>query len=286
MSARASAIRIVTDTTACLPADFARRHNVEIVPQVIRFGEDSYLEEVELSYADFIQRLRTSAGLPSTAAPLPGDFVRAYERQTAAAQTVLSIHPSTEVSGTVRSAMTAKAEAFPQADIRILDTRTVAGNLASLVIAATEWAEAGTGADEIMSRLEAMIPRGRTFFLVATLEYLQKGGRIGGASALLGGALQIRPILQLVDGRVEVLEKVRTRARALERLKELVVQECPRGADGRLSVMHADDAAEAEALAAALQAALGLPDVPLYGLGSAITTHGGPGTLAVGFFVG
>jgi len=285
MRSHKSAVRIVTDTTSCLPADFARGHQIEVVAQVIRFGEESFLEEVELSYEDFIRRLRASAGLPSTAAPLPGDFVRAYERQTAAAETILSIHPSSEVSGTVRSAMTAKAEAFPQADIRILDTRTVAGNLASLVIAATEWAEAGVGADEIMGRLEAMIPRSRTYFLVATLEYLQKGGRIGGASALIGGALQIKPILQIADGRVEVLEKVRTHARALERVKYLVTQECPRGAEGRLSVMHADSAQAAQALAGELQTALGLPVVPIYGAGSAITTHAGPGTLAVGYFV-
>ncbi len=285
MPSHESAIRIVTDTTACLPAEFARRHQIEVVPQVIRFGEESYLEEVELSYAAFIDRLRTSAALPSTAAPLPGDFVRAYERQTKAAQTVLSIHPSAEVSGTVRSALTAKAEAFPQADVRILDTRTVAGDLASMVMAACEWAEAGVSADEIMARLEAMIPRSRTYFLVATLEYLQKGGRIGGASALIGGALQIKPILQLADGRVDVLEKVRTHARALERLKVLVIHECPHGAQARLSVMHADNEPAARALAGELQAALALPGVPIYGVGAAITTHAGPGTLAVGYFV-
>ena len=284
MAPVAGSIRIVTDTTSCLPPEYAAAHAVEVVPQVVRFGQESYLEEVELSYLEFIRRLRVSSELPSTAAPLPGDFVKAYARQTAAAQTVLSIHPSTEVSGTVRSALTAKEDSFPDADIRILDTRTVAGNLASMVKAAVEWAEAGVSADEIVSRLRAMIARGRIYFLVATLEYLQKGGRIGGASALLGSALQIKPILHFVDGRVEPFEKVRSHARALVRLKEVVVQECPRTAEARLSVMHADVPEEADALVADLRGRLGIDSIPVYGVGSAITTHAGPGTLAVGFF--
>lgn len=277
-------IRIVTDTTSCLPSEFAAQHHIEIVPQVIRFGQETFLEDVEIAYDEFVQRLRSSGTLPSTAAPLVRDFVEAYRRQLECADTILSIHPSTEVSGTVRSALTAKAEAFPEADIRVVDTRTVGGTLAGMVMAAAEWAEAGVRADAVMERMLAMIPRARTYFLVATLEYLQKGGRIGGASALLGTALQIKPLLTLQDGRVEVLEKVRTHHRALERLKALVAEQCPRGRESRLSVMHAAAPQAAEDLANDLRQSLGLGEVPVYTLGSAITTHGGPGTLAVGFF--
>ena len=277
-------VSIVTDTTACLPMEFARRHSVEIVPQVIRFGSESFLEEVDITYAQFVTRLRSSTVLPSTAAPFVGDFVKAYERQLARSRAILSLHPSEQVSGTVRSALTARDTAFPGADIRVIDTRTVAGNLASMVLAAVEWAEAGIGADEILRRIQSWIPRGRTYFVVATLEYLQKGGRIGGASALIGGALQIKPLLQIKGGRVEVLEKVRTHHRALERLKELVRAECPRSPEAHLSVMQADEEAGAAQLAGELKAALGLADVAIYPAGPAITTHAGPGTLAVGFF--
>ncbi|HLF24885.1 MAG TPA: DegV family protein [Anaerolineae bacterium] len=285
MPPTSAAVRIVTDTTAVLPADYASAHLIEVAPQVVLFGEESFLEDVEISYADFIRRLKTAAQLPKTAAPPPGEMVKAYARQLAQARTILSIHPSVEVSGTVRSAFTAKEESFPDADIRILDTRTVAGNLATLVILAAEWAEAGVSADEILRRLQALIPRGRTYFLVATLEYLQKGGRIGGASALIGSALQIKPILQLKDGRVEALEKVRTQHRALERLKELVVEQCPRSPEAHLCVMHADDLDEAQRLAGDLKSLLGLSHIPICSLGASITTHAGPGTLAVGFFV-
>lgn len=279
-----SRVRIVTDTTAALPPEYVAAHPVEVVPQVVLFGEDSFLENVELSYADFIRRLKSSPQLPTTAAPPPGELIRAYTRQLAAADTVISIHPSAEVSGTVRSAMTAKADSFADADIRIIDTRTIAANLATLVRLAVEWAESGLSADAIVERLQALIPRGQTYFLVATLEYLQKGGRIGGATALIGGALQIKPILQIKDGRVEPLEKVRTRHRAFDRLKELVTALCPRTSEARLSVMHADDLAEAQRLARDLQSLLDIDTLPIYNLGASITTHAGPGTLGVGFF--
>ena len=284
MAGTSSRIRIVTDTTAVLPREYLEAHHVENVPQMILFGEESFQEEYELSYADFIRRLRSFDGLPKTAAPLPGLLVEAYRRQLAEADTILSIHPSTDVSGTVRSAQTAKEESFPDADIRILDTRTIAGNLASMVMAAVEWAESGVQADQIMRRLQDMIPRGRVYFLVSTLEYLRKGGRIGGASALVGSVLQIKPILQLQDGHVEPLEKIRTHNHALERLKEMVIEQCPRSPEARLSVMNADEVEAAQRLARVFEAGLGLEHVPVYNMGASITTHGGPGILAVGFF--
>lgn len=280
------AVRIVTDTTASLLPEQVAAHQLEVVPQVIIFGEESFLESVELSTEEFIRRLKSSPELPKTAAPPPGEFVKAYERQLARAQTVISIHPSADVSGTVRSAQTAKEDAFPEADIRIIDTRTVGGCLGAMALVAAEWAESGVGPDEIVRRVEAMIPRARTYFLIRTLEYLQKGGRIGGAAALMGSVLQIKPILEIRGGRVEVLEKVRSQQRARERLMELVAEQCPRSGEGRLCVMHADAITDGLQLVADLRSTLGLESVPpLLDVGAAITTHGGPGILGVGFFV-
>lgn len=280
-----SRVRIVTDTMATLPADYVAAHPVQVVAQIINFGEESFLEETNLTYAEFLRRLKSSAQLPKTAAPPPGEFVSAYRTQLASAETILSIHPSAEVSGTVRSAMTAKNTEFAGADIRIVDTRTLGANLAVLVMLAEEWAEGGVDADEIVRRLDAMIPRGRIYFLVPTLEYLHKGGRIGGASSLIGSMLQIKPLLQIKDGQVQVLERVRTHSHAFERLEELVVEQCPRSETAHLSVMHADDPITARRLLSDLKTALGIPDIPIYGVGAAITTHGGPGTIGVGFFV-
>lgn len=278
-------IRIVTDTTAMLPLDYAREHHIEVVPQIIVFGQETFFEEVTLSFDEFLRRLKTSPQLPKTAAPQTGDMIAAYQRQLEYADTILSIHPSAQVSGTVRSATTAKETELAGADIRIIDSLSVSGNLAHLVMAAAEWVESGVSADEIVNHINAMIPRGRLYFLVATLEYLQKGGRIGGASALLGTALQIKPILELKNGRVEALERVRTHTRAVERLKELVVSQCPRDPAARLCVVHTDAADLAEHLARDLESALGIRDIPIYYCGAAITTHTGPGTLGVGFFV-
>ncbi len=282
--ALSSSVRIVTDTVASLLPEYLAAHPIPVVPQIVNFGEESLLENVQLTYPEFIRRLKSSAQLPKTAAPPPGEFIKVYESLLREAKTIISIHPSTDVSGTVRSALTAKETSFPNADIRILDTRQVGSNLAAMVMDAAEWAGQGVSADEIMSRLQAMVPRGRTFFVLSTLEYLQKGGRIGGAAGLIGTALQIKPILELRDGRVEPLEKIRTHNHALERLEELVVKSCPRAPQAHLAIMQADDLDTAQRLATRLQAALGLDRIPIYALSASITTHAGPGAVGAGFF--
>jgi DegV family protein with EDD domain len=279
-----SSVRILTDTTSCLPADYIEAHQLEVIPQVIIFGQESYLEDFELSYPDFLQRLKIAKELPKTAAPPIGEAVKSLEKTLSEAETVICIHPSTEVSGTVRSVQTAKEESFPNADIRIIDTRVIGGNLAEMVKVAVHWAEAGVEADEIERRIIAMIPRAITYFLVDTLEYLHRGGRIGGASSLLGSALQIKPILHVVDGRVEAFEKVRTRHRAMDRLIELVMADYSTPEDAHLCVIHADAPDRAMNLIATFRQNLGIEEIPLYPVGAAITTHAGPGTLGVAFF--
>lgn len=276
-------VKIITDTTSCLSPEFSRQHDIPVIPQVINFGDESFLEGVNLSIGDFMQRLRTSPELPKTAAPPVELFVKEFERLVPLGETILCIHPSSEVSGTVRSAQVA-AQEFPNADIRILDTRLVASPLGTLVEKAAGWEEEGLGADMIDTRLREMMGRGRIYFLVATLEYLAKGGRIGGAAALVGSVLQIKPLLTMCDGRIDVLEKERTHRRALERLQELVVTHVA-AYNGYVSVLHAGIPEQGKALADSLKSRLGLADVPIYNMPPAIVTHGGPGILGIGFFV-
>lgn len=276
-------IKIVTDTTAVLSREYCRQHDIEVVPQIIRFGEETFLEGVELDEPTFLQRLKSSAQLPATAAPAPGSFDNTYRQAAEKGQAILSIHPSTDVSGTVASASVAR-KLYANADIRVIDMRTVAGCLGEAVKLAVEWRDAGRSIDQIEADLKKLIPRSRTYFLVATLEYLRRNGRIGGASSLIGSVLQIKPILQISSGRVEPLDKVRTHQKALERLKELILTECPRTPEAHLSVMHADAVEDANRLRADLSVTLNIQDIPLYSVGPAITTHAGPGTLAVGFF--
>lgn len=275
--------RIVTDTTSGLAFETTRQLGIPMISQIINFGEESYREGIDMDYATFMARLQSGRELPKTAAPYPGDFIEAFRELTATGESIVCIHPSTDVSGTVRSAQTAK-EAFPDADIRIIDTRTIAGPLAAMVLEAHALASAGASADEVEARVREMIPRARIYFLVDTLEYLRRGGRIGGAAALVGTILQVKPILTFRDGRVDQFEKERTKRRALARIIELVINESARGADAHLTVMHTGAEADAQTLAAELKTALGTEDVLLMSLVPAIVTHAGPGALAVGFF--
>ena len=187
------------------------------------------------------------------------------------------------MSGTVRSANVA-AQDFPNADIRVIDTRCIAGLLGEMVLLAAQWAREGVDADTIVARVQDLMARQRTYFVVDTLEYLHKGGRIGGAKALLGGVLNVKPILTLQDGRVEPLEQQRTSRRARARLRELVLEQCPRTPEAHLCAMHAGAEAEAQSLAADLAAAIGVPEIPIYKVPPAIVVHAGPGVLVAGFF--
>ena len=276
-------VKIITDTTSCLPDELAKKYNIPIIPQIINFGEDSYYEGVQMDNAAFMARLRSSTELPKTAAPPPELFVKEFERLVPLGESILCIHPSSEVSGTVRSAIVA-ARDFPQADIRVIDTRCLASPMATMVELAAVWAQSGLDADTIEYRLRQMIPCVHIYFLVATLEYLAKGGRIGGAASLLGSVLQIKPILTLSDGKVGQYERERTHKRALARLIEIVLEGYPRHGDGYLSVLHAGVPEQGQALAADLGGKLNINNVPIYDVPPAIVTHGGPGVLGVGFF--
>jgi len=275
--------RIVTDTTSGLDLATTRRLGIPMIPQIIVFGEESYREGVDIDHATFMTKLRAGRELPKTAAPFPGDFMAVFKELTREGESIICIHPSTEVSGTVRSAQTA-AESFPGADIRVIDTRTIAGPLAAMVLEADRAARAGATADQVEALVRAMIPRARIYFLVDTLEYLRRGGRIGGAAALVGSILQVKPILTFTEGKVDQFEKERTKKRALARLKELVLAEADRGGRAHVTVMHTAVPEEAAALADELRAALNAPDLMIMDLVPAIVTHAGPGALAVGFF--
>lgn len=276
-------VKIVADTLACLTPDVIERYKIPVIPQVINFGTDSYLEGVEMDSQSFMERLRTSKELPKTAAPPVELFIKTFEELVPLGEPILCIHPSTEVSGTVRSAITAAAE-FPGADIRIIDTRLIGSPIGTLVQLAAQWAAEELDADRIEQRVHEMMRRAKIYFLVATLEYLQRGGRIGGAQALLGSLLQIKPILTFVDGRVDQFEKERTHRQALMRLKELVKTQYP-PKDGYLSIMHAGVPDQGSDLARQLESELGITGVPVVNVPPAIATHGGPGVLAVAFFV-
>jgi DegV family protein with EDD domain len=277
-------VKIVADTTSGLPREMMKSLNIPLIPQIVIFGEESYRDDTEMDTAAFLAKLKASLELPKTAAPPPAMYSPIFTEAGLKGECVIVIAPSAKVSGTVRAAEVA-AQDFPGVDVRVVDSLTVAGNLASLVLLADEWAKSGVDADTIVHRLDEWIGRGRIYFLVNTLEYLQKGGRIGGAKALIGKMLQVKPILCVSHGQVEPFEQQRTKKRALARLFEIVEDQCPASPESHLCVMQADAMPEAEKLVAELKSRLKLTFIPIYELPPAIVVHGGPGVLAVGFFV-
>ncbi len=275
---------IVADTTCGLPRELLKERGIPLIPQDVIFGNESFHDDSELDTATFLKKLKASAALPKTAAPEPPLYHPIFEQAQENDESVVVVAPTSKASGTYRSAQTA-AQDFPQAAIRVVDTYTIAGNLGSLVLMADRWAKAGANADEIVRRLAEMTPRGRIYFLVDTLEYLQKGGRIGGAKALVGELLQVKPILTIRDGQVEAFEQQRTKKRALARLIEIVEEQCPKTDEAYLCVMQAEALDEACNLATRFQSRMRCGEVPIYELPPAIVVHAGPGALAVGFFV-
>lgn len=275
---------IIADTTCSLPRDLLKARGIPLIPQIVMFGEYSYHDDNEIDTATFLQKLKTFTSLPKTAAPEPTLYYQYLDEARKKRESVIVVAPSGKVSGTVRSAEIA-AQEFPGVDVRVVDTQTVSCNLGSLVLVADDMAKTGKSADEIVAKLNDMIPRGRIYFLVHTLEYLAKGGRIGGAKKLLAELLEIKPILTIRAGQVEPFEQQRTHKRALARLEEVVHEQCPKSPEARLAVMQVEAETEAGLMATSLQSWWGSGDVPIYELPPAIVTHGGPKTMGVGFFI-
>ena len=275
---------IVADTTCGLPHELLEKRGIPLIPQVVMFGEESYHDDKDFDTAVFLQKLKASATLPKTAAPEPSLYFPIFEEAKKRGESVVVVAPTSKASGTVRSAQTA-AQEFSGLDVRVVDTLTISCNLASLVLVADDMAKAGASADEIVAKLNDMIPRGRLYFLVDTLEYLAKGGRIGGAKKLLAELLEIKPILQVKDGQVESFEQQRTKKRALARLVEVTEEQCKGGDDAHLCVLQVEAEKEAEALVQELKSKVPVSDIPIYELPPAIVVHAGPKAMGVGFFI-
>ncbi len=276
-------IKIVADTTSTIPPAQAEELGIYYLPQIIIFGENSYRDDNELTSSEFLTKLRSSAVLPKTAAPPPALYLPIFRELIDNGHTIIVICPSQKVSGTYRSATEAALE-FPDADIRVVDTQTIGPALGTLVLKALELAHEGKTAEYIVNQLEALGKKAKIYFYVDTLEYLHKGGRIGGATALLGSLLQVKPILLFKDGQVNPFEKQRTKKKALDRIVELVLQECPPVAESNLAILEADAMDDAVALRNQFQSKLNINAIRIADLPPAIIVHAGPGVVAASFF--
>jgi len=282
-----SRIALVTDSSAYMPSELVRKSGVHVIPLYIHSGGKTYRDGVDIDATAFYKRLTPLPALPTTSQPSAGDFMELYRHLSAEADAIVSIHISSELSGTMNSAITAQqqllAEMANPPEIYVIDSRTTADGLALLVSAAARAVAAGQTAAQVAQGVRDLTSQVLTVFVVDTLEYLHKGGRIGGAAALVGSVLQIKPILYLNDGRIDVLEKERSARKAKQRLLEIVAE---RAGDQPIHacVVHAQVPQEAERIRQRLADHFDCRELFVVEFSPAIAVHVGPGAVGVAFY--
>jgi len=277
------AVKIVGDTSSGISPELARQLDLTIVPLRVNFGIETLQDGVEISPTAFLDRLATSKLFPTTSQPPAGDFIRVFQPLRASGHEVLCVLVSNKLSGTVMSAYAAKYQ-LQDEHIHIFDTLNVAAGDAILVMEAARMAQAGKSVSEIVSRLEFMRDKVRLYFVVDTLEYLAKGGRVSNAQAFIGSLLQMKPILKVENGLVEGAERIRTTSKAQARLREIVAEGIVGRSAVQVAVMYTAIKDTAQALAAEIQAQYQLPVVAVHTISPAVSAHTGPRALGVAFY--
>ena len=273
-------IRIVTDSSCDLPQGVVDAHGISVVPLSIRFGEQEYIDREQLTTAEFWAKCATSATLPETAAPAPGQFEQVYRSLAAEGATgIVVVSLSGALSATMQSAELAARSVTDVVPVRVVDSRSVTLGVGTMAIACAQRAAAGGTLDEVAALATDLAARTKVFGALDTLENLKKGGRIGGAQAMLGSMLSIKPIIDITGGKVEQEAKQRTRSKSLRYLAEKV------GAQPgieNLAVMHGD-APDVEEMLDLLAPHFPREKIVVGDLGAVIGAHGGPRTMGVTF---
>jgi len=271
-------IRVITDSACDLSADVAAEHGITIVPLSIRFGDEEFIDGRDLTTEEFWARCKASAVLPETAAPSPGAFQEAF---VAAADEgydgVLSLSLSGGVSATYQSAVAAAKSVADRIEVRAVDSRSMTMSLGLMVLDVAQLAEGGADLDTLEARANILIPRTSVYGAVENLDHLEKGGRIGGAKALLGSLLSIKPVVTLVDGEVAEESKQRTRGRSLHYLADKVMNSAPLS---RVAVAHGA-AADLDTFLDLIKEVKSEHPLIVSQLGPVIGTHTGPGTIGI-----
>lgn len=275
-------VRIVTDSSCDLPPAMADALGITIVPLSIRFGDDEFIDRTTITADEFWAKCAASPVLPETAAPSPGQFEQAYRNLKAdGASAVVVIALSSSLSATMQSAELGARAVGTDVDVRIVDSRNATMGLGLIVLECAELAKKGASADEVVALANDIIPRVKVFGALDTLENLKKGGRIGGAKAMLASALSIKPIVEVRGGLIEEAGKQRTRSKALAFLVEKVREHA--NSIDRLSVLHAQ-CSDVDSLSTMLKEVYS-KDFVIGDIGAVIGTHTGEGTIGVAFIV-
>jgi DegV family protein with EDD domain len=273
-------VKVITDSTSDLPQDLADSLGIELVPANIHFGNETFKDGVDLSPDDFYERLTHGDTFPRTSQPSPGELVQVYERLGKDADAIVSLHISSKLSGTYNSAVQGSQEADAACPIEVIDSQQGTMALGMAAIAAARVANDGGSAGEVAAMARDAASRSVCSALLDTLEYLQKGGRIGKAGAMLGSLLKIKPIIIIRDGEVQQFAKERTLNRALARLEQAARELAP---IEELSVMYSTERDDAVRVAGNLRDLLPEGKEPIITrIGPAIGAHAGPGAIGVG----
>lgn len=277
-------IGLVTDSTADLEPAYYAAHDVTMVPLTVRFGEEAHLDWVQIRPDEFYSRLRASDELPKTSQPSASQFIDAYEKLSESCDSIISIHLSAALSGTVEAAHVAAGQV--RVPVTVIDTKLASLGIALVLADAVEARQAGVDHEELVARIQRRCEGVTTLFYVETLRYLQLGGRIGKASALVGSLLQIRPILKLGrDGLVAPFKKVKGTQRVYSELVEAVRSRCEAGV-AKMGLVHASNPEAIENLKRMLSDAGVRFDVVFESsIGSVIGTYIGPGAFGAIFYV-
>lgn len=278
-----SAVRIITDSACDLPDSVVQSLGIKVVPLFIRFGEDELIDREQLTTAQFWQRCSLESELPSTAAPSPGRFEDAVRQlQGEGATGVVIINLSGELSGTIAAARVAAEKMKTSLDVRVVDSRTVTMGLGAIVVACARAAQDGKNIDEIEALAHDLSRRCKVWGALDTLENLKKGGRIGGAKAMLASVLSIKPIIEVRDGVVQEGGKQRTRSKALAFLVDKVREASAHPGISQLSILNAD-CSDVEAFITQLKTVYS-GEIMVGDIGAVVGAHAGRGTIGVAFF--
>lgn len=276
-------VKIVTDSSADLSADVAARLGITVLPINIQFGNKTFRDGIDINANEFFERLTHNSIFPITSPPAASLFEETFAELMKQTDQIVSVHASSKLSQTFARAQRAASPLLGRAKIHIIDSQMVSVGLGMLVTAAARAAESGANVDEVVRLVRGMIPRVYLAFFSDTLEYLERGGRIRKAQAILGGMLNIKPLLILEDGDLVALEKVRTRSKAVEKLVEFIVEFAH---IERMVILHSTTPEDVNLLIEQVNLALPNLDMKVELYGPALGTHLGPGALGVVVYEG
>ena len=282
-----SNVAIVTDSTAYIPTDLVKKYNITVAPQILIWGDKTYEDGVDIQPDEFYRQLKTAKVMPSTSQVSPATMQALFNQLIEKGHDVLAILISAKLSGTIQSSLQAKeALAKSQKKIEIVDSNSTAMAMGFHVLQAARAAAEGAKLAECKALAEKARAYTGVYFAVDTLEFLHRGGRIGGATRFLGSALNLKPILALQDGRIEAIDRVRTKSKALDRVLELIVEATKGKTPIRIATLHANAPQEARELLEKVNKVLNATENIFSEVSPVIGTHAGPGTVGLAYMAG